>query len=201
MFIRKNRPRPAFAAPPSTACPACPSLAASPGAGAAGLEGATCAGLGREGVNGAHRGAQPAQLCLAPVPAWALEPSRPRPGQYLGRGSRRVEPAAGPGAQDGPSFHQERPGEAPVLGGRHLQRVHRPDRLPGAREAGRRRGAPSAAATCTVRRHSTVQMAIFPSSGPEPLSTYLSSAEHSALTVSACATSSFSTVLLSASTT
>lgn len=75
------------------------------------------------------------------------------------------------------------------------------DRLPGAREAGRRRGAPSAAATCTVPRHSTVQMAIFPSSGPEPLSTYLSSAEHSALTVSACATSSFSTVLLSASTT
>lgn len=47
--------------------------------------------------------------------------------------------------------------------------------------------------------HSTFQMAIFPSSGPAPLSTYLSSAEHSVFTVSAWATSSFSTVLLSAS--
>lgn len=72
---------------------------------------------------------------------------------------------------------------------------------PGSVGSGQEAGAPSAAATCTVPLHSTVQMAIFPSSGPEPLSTYLSSAEHSALTVSACATSSFSTVFLSASTT
>lgn len=47
--------------------------------------------------------------------------------------------------------------------------------------------------------HSTFQMAIFPSSRPAPLSTYLSSAEHSVFTVSAWANSSFSTVLLSAS--
>lgn len=44
--------------------------------------------------------------------------------------------------------------------------------------------------------HSTCQMAILPSSLPDPLSTYLSSAEHRVLTVSACATSSFSTVFV-----
>lgn len=47
--------------------------------------------------------------------------------------------------------------------------------------------------------HSTFQMAIFPSSLPDPLSTYLSSAEHRAFTVSLWATSSFSTVFFSAS--
>lgn len=49
--------------------------------------------------------------------------------------------------------------------------------------------------------YSTFQMAILPSSGPEPLSTYLSSAEHRVRTASACATSSFSTALRSALTT
>lgn len=47
--------------------------------------------------------------------------------------------------------------------------------------------------------YSTFQMAIFPSSLPDPLSTYLSSAEHKVFTVSVWATSSFSTVFFSAS--
>lgn len=47
--------------------------------------------------------------------------------------------------------------------------------------------------------YSTFQMAIFPSPLPDPLSTYLSSAEHRVFTASVWATSSFSTVFLWAS--
>lgn len=64
---------------------------------------------------------------------------------------------------------------------------------------GRRQGRDTALLSTSTHVYSTFQMAIFPSPLPDPLSTYLSSAEHRVFTVSTWATSSFSTVFLSAS--
>ena len=89
-------------------------------------------------------------------------------------------------------------------GKRHTALPHRgpglappPPPSPGWGGAGR--GRDTALPSTFTRVYSTFQMAIFPSPLPDPLSTYLSSAEHRVFTVSTWATSSFSTVFLSAS--